>query len=711
MKKKKTKKKQVPAYAFGIDQINGIIGGAGLLGGITSGFGDEGSKADVAGGTISGLASGASAGMALGPIGAGVGAAIGGLGGLMTKLFQKKRLDEANRRKETMKGTAYGLGNTANMTQEYWQDNQQAYTFENGGMLPDLAYVDNDEVIRDNNGSITKVPNSKPGTDNHLIDASTLESVLSDKIKRPSTGKTFAEEGTKLTKMTKPSKGKDKFAQNSDMLNQRNANIAYNNLLQEQEIIKAKKGIKPKTKGIPAYAYGFEDDERSALANALLQNYTAAQTGTARADAKRQAASNILARFGNRNTAKPVATKGANPRNQYVNKGDDLYAAGIDKIINFFTEPAKSTNSDLATAYQAASTNRAGLGARQPIGKSISLVDPSISLNPNKRLIQGAASAPALYAPQHGSTLTADGYTYATPINFETPTFTQPTAQPASATPTVNKPVSKGSASAPVARAKATQPVPQRAAATRNNWNPDLTGLMPTIGTPTITGPANAPIQALNVPNKGARDLNKKLKQRNLGEGLMGLAPTISNFIQGLRGSETEDVVLNPYAGAGLSAIAKRRMNIEPAMAANRRSRAIANYNMSNMNANTGMNLAARTQMAANEYANNADLYATAQNANNAYLGEYANFANNLGQQYVQGQTMTNDINARNRAAARNYTSTAASQIGQWSQLQEQMRNQRRRDDMMMPFLMQHLGGGYTSDMINDLINTYNRSW
>lgn len=76
-----------------------------------------------------------------------------------------------------------GKGNAATLEQEYWNDNSLAYTFENGGILPDLAYVDNNEVIRDDFGNIAQVPNSKPGTDNHLIDASNLESVLSDKIK------------------------------------------------------------------------------------------------------------------------------------------------------------------------------------------------------------------------------------------------------------------------------------------------------------------------------------------------------------------------------------------------------------------------------------------------------------------------------------------------------------------------------------------------
>ena len=59
--------------------------------------------------------------------------------------------------------------------------------------------------------------------------------------------------------MTKKSKGNDIFAKNTNMLNKRNANAMYEQLLTEQEAVKAKKGIKPKVKGIPAYADGKGD--------------------------------------------------------------------------------------------------------------------------------------------------------------------------------------------------------------------------------------------------------------------------------------------------------------------------------------------------------------------------------------------------------------------------------------------------------------------
>lgn len=267
--KKKINKKNVPAYAFGMDQLSNYLGGANVFGSAISGLSEEGSTGDIAGSTIGSAASLAGAGLTVGgPIGAAVGGGLGLVSGLIGSIKRKKQMQALRRRKETLNKTKIGMNAAAETEGEYWDDNDLAYTFENGGILPDLAYLDNNEVVRDDYGNIVQVPNTQPGTDNHLVDASTLESVLSDKIKRPGTKNTFAKEGQILSKMTKPSKGKDKFAENTNRLNKINANKAYNKLLAEQEAVKAAKGVKPKVKGIPAYADGkgkTVDDVRSKM--------------------------------------------------------------------------------------------------------------------------------------------------------------------------------------------------------------------------------------------------------------------------------------------------------------------------------------------------------------------------------------------------------------------------------------------------------------
>ena len=149
--------------------------------------------------------------------------------------------------------------------------------------------------------------------------------------------------------------------------------------------------------------------------------------------------------------------------------------------------------------------------------------------------------------------------------------------------------------------------------------------------------------------------------------------------------------------------MAKRRMNIDPILSANARSRAISNYNLANLNANTGANLAARTQAAVNEYAANEALYGTKQNTDNAYIADYANTLNNLGQQYTSSKATNIDLNARNRAATRSFASKAASQLGEWSQINSKMGNAYNRDMMIWPLLEDFLSQGYTTDKLAQL--------
>lgn len=634
--KKKINKKNVPAYAFGMDQLSNYLGGANVLGSAISGLSGEGSTGDVAGSTIGGIGSGAATGMTLGgPIGAAAGGVIGGLAGLFGARSRKKQMEQMRRRKETMNKTQLGMNAAANQTAEYWDDNVLAYTYENGGILPDLAYVDNNEVIRGDDGTIMQVPNNRPGTDNHLIDASNLESVLSDKIKRPGTNKTFAQEGKKLTRMTKPSKGKDIFADNTNMLNKRNANFAYDNLLSEQEEVKAKKGIKPKKKGIPAYEDG----------------------------------------------------KPSNKTPFYIPINYGSLLGGLPTFL-------------LNTAVNSLSANY----VYNPNNKKT-------KLDPNKRIIQTYGSAPAFYAPVTGDGIDAITYANDEPISVDTPVV--PT-KPVSPTPAVNTTKSVPS--------KSTTKTPSTSSTkTVPNYN-FVDAPMLDIEEPVI-GFNDAYTQSLEAPKKPVAakpDLspisntvgNKKSPKDKAGvidysPDWLSLAPTVYNALQSLRNPEYEQTVLNPYTGAITNTMARRRMNIEPARLANSRSRAISNYNLANINANTGSNLAARTQAAVDEYAANANMYATKQNADNAYLGEYANTLNNLGQQFVQSRTLANDLNAKNRAAARSFGTAAVSQLGQWSQVNRQMKNQAARDNMVYPYLANFLAYGNPTELIQQMNRQY----
>lgn len=626
--KKKINKKKVPAYAFGIDQGLEV---ASILGAGLQGFTEEGSGADIAGSTLGGAAKGASVGSAILPgIGTAVGGVVGGVGNLVSSIFRKNAINKQKRIKANAKEIAMGKGNAATLEQEYWDDNSLAYTFENGGILPDLAYVDNNEVIRDDFGNIEQVPNSKPGTDNHLIDASNLESVLSDKIKRPGTNKTFAQEGKKLVNMTKGSKGKDRFARNADKLNQMNANAMYEQLLTEQEAVKAKKGIKPKVKGIPAYA----DGKRSGIAQWLVDEFNSNQTGTTKSDAKKQAAKNILEN-------------------------------GFTPIVNWLKSKSGDARAMDKTPYR-----------RNYVTGS---VDRDVTALQN-------------FVPTFNNSVDAiTGETIPVGVNepvYDLPEVSLPGAAPITKVKSVRKhtPASKP--------AKATNSLNQASLLDIEDFNPSL-----------ASDPVYAPL--LNIedfnPTLTPDEIKTPSKSSSNFGSLSGLSPILYNWIQSRRRPEVEDQVINPYTGAINRAMASRKLNIEPTLAANRRSRAIARNNMARLNPNTGMNLAYGNQLATGEYAQNTSVYANRDNANNQYLGEYANMMNNLGQQYVQNTVLTNDLNARNRAAARNFGATAAGQLGQWSQTKEKMRNQARRDRQILPYLQNFLRYGTVNSLVDSL--------
>lgn len=621
--KKKINKKKVPAYAFGIDQGLEI---ASILGAGLQGFTEEGSGADIAGSALGGAAKGASVGSAILPgIGTAVGGVVGGVGNLVSGIFRKNAINKQKRIKANAKEIAMGKGNAATLEQKYWDDNSLAYTFENGGILPDLAYVDNNEVIRDDFGNIEQVPNSKPGTDNHLVDASNLDSVLSDKIKRPGTNKTFAQEGKKLVNMTKGSKGKDRFARNADRLNQINANAMYEQLLTEQEAVKAKKGIKPKVKGIPAY----EDGKSRKLGKEI-----------------------------------PLLS-------------GEAFGIYADALKKFFIEPAKATtaNSAMNEAFDVNSLNqRGGLGSR----KYWNSTNSSMTAAP-----YGEAVSTQGVNPITGETI---------PVGVNEPIYDLPEVLLPGAV-AVSKPTNTVKTTSTKSKIPTNKPDEVFIKAPV----PEL------LQAPSLGMVANKPTAEKINAGLPAAPKSSNTKDKPSFDSLSGLSPILYNWVQSRRKPEVEDQVLNPYSGAINRAMASRRVNIEPTLAANRRSRAIARNNMARLNPNTGMNLAYGNQLATGEYAQNASVYANRDNANNQYLGEYANMMNNLGQQYIQNTVLTNDLNARNRAAARNFGATAAGQLGQWSQTKEKMRNQARRDRQILPYLQNFLRYGTVNSLVDSL--------
>lgn len=197
---------------------------------------------------------------------------------------------------------------------------------------------------------------------------------------------------------------------------------------------------------------------------------------------------------------------------------------------------------------------------------------------------------------------------------------------------------------------------------------------------------------------------NNKFDWGSALSGMASLAPIMSNLFTGR--PETVDVVYNPYATSISNTMRRRRYDISSAIEDLNRNRATSNYNAGQINTNTGANLAYRLQSAVNTDRAIASLRSQESNANNQYLGDYANTMNSLGQQWVNATNIANEANAQNRATTRNIRRAGLSQLSQWAQNRELMRNQKARDMEMWPLYQRFLQAGFTEDDLRAMMNS-----
>lgn len=289
----KTKKlKRVPQYAFGADAISnwGNMSGVDKANVVTQGVSAVGSmignatsgKKPTAAGVIGGIGSGAAMGASIGgPWGAVIGGAIGGItssigsGGSVNEQTGEYELPSGiaglfGHSKSYIRNKAGRIKNGIQARQmseqiaaDYYQENgYNELSLSKGGVVPStMAYLDDGEMLRTPDGTIGSIPEEGKPTDSNLLNVPVGTQVLSDKIKVPGTNKTFAEMGKKLMKKSNK-KANNIYAENSQMLNERNNQIAYQVLLDQQEALKNSKINKKNTaayvdgtKGIKPYGY------------------------------------------------------------------------------------------------------------------------------------------------------------------------------------------------------------------------------------------------------------------------------------------------------------------------------------------------------------------------------------------------------------------------------------------------------------------------
>lgn len=565
--------------------------------------------------SIAGIAEGAGSGAQIGmTIGGPVGGLVGGIAGAAVGLIGKKgkaaemtsftdfdegtlgtglrgafRNKKLRRRRAAIRLNAFqnreAVAGTERLANEFNEDNTEFDTdvFEYGGKVPSsLAYVDDGELIQTPDGTVSKVPEQGQPTDSNLVNLPEGSRILSNTLKVPGTNKTFAELGDKV--MTrKKSKGKDIYAQNADMLNEMNNKLMHDKLFAMQESIKAKKGIKNKTKELESFARGGDNTPAGYNAAGFM----------------------IDPRFAGE-ISMGVSAPTPRVRDTWGMKGDvtapwDNY--GRVSEIDAGNLPEVTINATRKASPKVTTTNYTS----RVIPKTAKVTAPEII--PNLDTIDESFDIDA------------------TPEDIRTRTITGATVQPV------------------------------------------------------ITAPQEEPVILEGLSS--------------LISGAASLAPIMSNLFTS--SPEAVPANYNPYATAITNTMGRRRYNIDPLLRDIETNRNVANYAASQQRTNTGQDMAFRLQNAIATNKAIAAARAAESNANNQYKAEYANTMNNLGQQWVQATNLASELNARNRATARNIRRTGLGQLSQWAQNRELMSNQRSRDNAMLKLYDPFLQAGFTS--------------
>lgn len=570
--------------------------------------------------SIAGIAEGAGSGAQLGmTIGGPVGGLVGGIAGAAVGLIGKKgkaaemtsftdfdegtlgtglrgafRNRKLRKRRAAIRLNAFqnreAVAGTERLANEFNEDNTEFDTdvFEYGGRVPSsLAYVDDGELIQTPDGTVSKVPEQGQPTDSNLVNLPEGSRILSNTLKVPGTNKTFAELGDKV--MTrKKSKGKDIYAQNADMLNEMNNKLMHDKLFAMQESIKAKKGIKNKTKELESFARGGDNTPAGYNAAGFM----------------------IDPRFAGE-ISMGVSAPTPRVRDTWGIKGDvtapqDNY--GRVSEVNADTLPEVTITAPKRTKFSSSQT--ISKKATPRVAKSVVAPEIMSDLNTIDEIVPEVS---------------------ATPQDIRT------------------------------------------------------RSIMPTIG----TNPTTVNTPEVNSPN-----------WVDAISDFATLAPIMSNLFTG--NPESVQANYNPYASAIANTMGRRRYNVNPLLRDIEQNRDVANYSASQQMTNTGHNMAFRLQNAIQANKAKAAARATESNVNNQYKGEYANAMNDLGKQWVNATNLASDLNAQNRASARNIRRAGLSQLSQFAQNKSLMRNQSKRDKAMLELYKPLLQAGFTSDAIKN---------
>jgi len=186
-----------------------------------------------------------------------------------------------------------------------------------------------------------------------------------------------------------------------------------------------------------------------------------------------------------------------------------------------------------------------------------------------------------------------------------------------------------------------------------------------------------------NLSNKSDSTINKWDKVGNAVETAGTYAPTAYNLAQGIFGKAntlSQSNYQNEYNSQIRSLMSGRKYNVDPELEANRLSMATYLQNLRKGAPSQGRYLAGVQAGMISKQRADAESYAKKQNVENQYKGEEAQMLSNMGDKAAATRLNIEDINARRKAAQRNYLPTALSQLQQASFVNKQTKMQKLRD-------------------------------
>lgn len=636
---KNKKLKRIPQYAFGADAISnwGNMSGVDKANVVTQGVGAIGSmignatsgQKPTAAGVISGIGSGAAMGASIGgPWGAVIGGAVGGItssigsGGSVNEQTGEYELPSGiaglfGHSKSYIRNKAGRIKNGIQARQmseqvaaDYYQNNgYNELSLSKGGIVPStMAYLDDGEMLRTPDGTIGSIPEEGKPTDSNLLNVPVGTQVLSDKIKVPGTNKTFAEMGKKLMKKSNK-KANNIYAENSQMLNERNNQMAYQALLDQQEALKSKK-INKKKNDIPAYADG-DGNIRPYGYNKNMSDFKYWDTN----------------------------------KNNYTQD----YLNWVNSI----------TDQDVKDIY----SGRYG--------------DMSTYLSKNKGTIPSVEQARSLMTDRKYGDWHKIGQAY---VDSRSAQKNGPKQIPSSEV--ASRLGIPWNINAPIGNVDSANSRSSKYFTYTGN-----PGKLP-VGTPYTTDGENS-----NMPGN-----NNWL---DLIDNIAALAGPIGNIFSGSP-ERVDTYTYDPVYGP-------TDYNIDPILREATLSDRIARYNMSNINPNTGANMAFGLQSAVNRNKAIANAYATKNNAENQMAFNNAQIANQWGQQYANARHLASVEQAQNDAATRNIRRKGFGDLSTRIQQINKDKRLTKRDSAMLEAMLPYLEYGMTSDQLTKLYNNLKR--